>query len=823
MDNAYSNRAYHPQQPEDILDEWSRYPAVNVADGSRNDVDPGAYLLSYEDPSSLRNVVPSFNTILEHTDMQFNSFNNTQGFQPPFDESSNITSRYSNNPSIDLSSSTSISSGLQSNKPFGLYSQDQQIFAGVPTQPVPMPVTLTPNRRMYEPVPAQHLLEGTEFRYHNALVKKAPRDLRRTCKIEKKASQHSHEHSGVNQRSTKRAKTVVTGALVTSVTTRRRSVKGEMLTKPSVAAIGVMNIWSGTHPGKIPNKKDIRWIRDMFDAAASPDSLLHWFEMTLMENEKEHKVTVLSEQEVTGPYRCNQEKCTKKLGTVTKIIYDENKPLPCTARCGASFKDKEKWKTHEKRNHPQGLWCCQDPACQLKPKKYWIKFRKEDFKTHLQKFHKDLLISERYCEENYLPINSIFSRKCLFEDCDTVITAWTGRLDHLAKHFREGPWIESQWRGPLDEATIEPALEIPPTEDSDTDDSESSSDSDTSDDDQSLEDSEDSLDGHGPGSKPEGPQNQDHLPEKPKGSRSRNNFSDRQQGSGQESPSNYSHYSHGYKYCSGPPQKFSSPSKRNIQSTFSEMSELMKALADHLYLDLTPFERRPVSKALYLCDEPWNINTHGTVIWSQDPMIFCPFFKNDKIYRAKVSMNLERQYPSHQILDVSYIRGQNKSIPECDLNTAITKCDSVTYTSATMTPSLAKSPAIQDDNVVNSSDIHRISRASCAASVLSIDYPMSRYLSEYDSCQYFLVNDVGPATFSSTHRNCISAVLRSDAESRATAQPPKNPPAIHIRSEVTRFPRKMVVFLVKKKEAFKLTYGTHRGGTYVKRNTVRVV
>ncbi|MCJ1400714.1 hypothetical protein MMC11_003922 [Xylographa trunciseda] len=234
-------------------------------------------------------------------------------------------------------------------------------------------------------------------------------------------------------------------------TTSHRSSTRTNPQRPCGAAIAAIDIWMVKHPREKPNAEEIHALQFLYEPDASPESLSNWVERISRDTSGSGAEVVL-DQDIIAPYRFNQGKCIKNRDVMPKIERNEDKPLPCTARCGALYENKEKWKAHELHNYPQGLWYCRHQRCARR-----IFFRKDHFKTHLTTNHKETQLTEEYLQESYLKIDSQYSRRCLFEDCQIKFRTWKERLNHLAEHFR-GPWLESEWRQPLDESSHEPVI-----------------------------------------------------------------------------------------------------------------------------------------------------------------------------------------------------------------------------------------------------------------------------------------------------------------------------------------------------------------------------
>ena len=154
---------------------------------------------------------------------------------------------------------------------------------------------------------------------------------------------------------------------------------------------------------------------------------------------------------MTLPYRGNRRQCHRKYDRNARnyspqiIIRDEEQPYACTSRCGAKFKSKGEWKRHEETNYPQELWYCCIGTCKSKPAKKRVSFRKDHYKNHLIKQHGYIQVTNQDLRESRFPINSLFSRQCIFQNCDECFEDWKERTNHIAKEFEE-PWDIAQWR-----------------------------------------------------------------------------------------------------------------------------------------------------------------------------------------------------------------------------------------------------------------------------------------------------------------------------------------------------------------------------------------
>ncbi|MCJ1399731.1 hypothetical protein MMC11_002933 [Xylographa trunciseda] len=205
--------------------------------------------------------------------------------------------------------------------------------------------------------------------------------------------------------------------------------------------------WIRNNPGKKPNFDQMRSLRSIADKEPSVNTDRVWFEgvlATAMPNLKPNT----SDEDIKQQFLTSLQTCTDKKQVQPHILRQQDKPFPCTLGCGKCFSEKEYWKAHEELNHPQEIWCCRRPLCQLVPSSLKIVARKGNFKKHMEDYHNPFTITAEDFKMAHLKIDGPFPRKCPFRTCDERhqdFQDWKERIDHLAGHFR-GPWIESDWR-----------------------------------------------------------------------------------------------------------------------------------------------------------------------------------------------------------------------------------------------------------------------------------------------------------------------------------------------------------------------------------------
>ena len=247
----------------------------------------------------------------------------------------------------------------------------------------------------------------------------------------------------------------------------------------SKMAVKVCRILLSHHCWRFPQKEIIFGLSIALEI---PYKLLHsWFKKYAKYSENyqlEHQTKRNTKQNYTESYRHNRRKCVPaageslSVGSSNKVDY----PFACTNRCGRVFKRKDDWRKHEEINYPQEIWVCHLEPCVLGPIEKRTSFRKDKFREHLAKKHPVMDVTDEDVRSARLTVDSKFSRKCIFRDCNEEFDGWKGRIDHLAEHMVT-KWDISQWRNSADESN-ETREE---TTDDDSSDSElSSSDSDKS-------------------------------------------------------------------------------------------------------------------------------------------------------------------------------------------------------------------------------------------------------------------------------------------------------------------------------------------------------
>ncbi|MCJ1377504.1 hypothetical protein MMC17_000599 [Xylographa soralifera] len=241
--------------------------------------------------------------------------------------------------------------------------------------------------------------------------------------------------------------------------TRRNTARTEVLS------------WIRNNPGKKPNFEQMRSLRSIADNQQSVNENRVWFEEVLATAIPNLKPNT-SDRDIKQQFLTSLQTCTDKKQVQLHIIRQEDKPFPCTLGCGKCFSEKEYWKAHEELNHPQEIWCCRRPLCQLEPSSLKIVVRKGNFKKHMKYYHKHSTITTEEFKKAHLKIDGPFPRRCPFRTCDERhqdFQDWKERIDHLAGHFR-GPWIESDWRVvPVKGEDDDPGDEDPSTDDEDDD------------------------------------------------------------------------------------------------------------------------------------------------------------------------------------------------------------------------------------------------------------------------------------------------------------------------------------------------------------------
>ncbi|MCJ1240007.1 hypothetical protein MMC14_008007 [Varicellaria rhodocarpa] len=247
----------------------------------------------------------------------------------------------------------------------------------------------------------------------------------------------------------------------------------------SKMAVKVCRILLSHHCWRFPHKEIIFGLSIALEI---PYKLLHsWFKKYAKYSKNyqpEHQTKRNTKRKYTESYRHNRRKCVPAAGESLSAGSGKkvNHPFACTNRCGRVFKRKDDWRKHEEINYPQEIWVCRLEPCVSGPVEKRTSFRKDKFREHLTKKHPVMDVTEGDVGSARFTVDSKFSRKCIFRDCNEEFDGWKGRIDHLAEHMVT-EWDISQWRDSADESN---ARREETTDDDSSDSDLSSSDSDKS-------------------------------------------------------------------------------------------------------------------------------------------------------------------------------------------------------------------------------------------------------------------------------------------------------------------------------------------------------
>ncbi|MCJ1382666.1 hypothetical protein MMC17_005779 [Xylographa soralifera] len=218
----------------------------------------------------------------------------------------------------------------------------------------------------------------------------------------------------------------------------------------SQAAVAGCHHWLQSHPGIIPGDVEMLGLHLAYRAPLG--SVHQWFG-ALGRSQKavsrSNESPPISGSILTQPYRHNRKICSRKgqrnNGPQECTNKDPSRPFVCTSRCGKTFRKKDNWRKHEEINFPPELWLCSAGSCKNKPSNARVRFRKDHFRTHLQKCHDYRKVLEQDLQSCWFPIDSLFDRRCIFQNCSEHFRNWKDRIDHVAKEL-ETDWNLSDWR-----------------------------------------------------------------------------------------------------------------------------------------------------------------------------------------------------------------------------------------------------------------------------------------------------------------------------------------------------------------------------------------
>ncbi|MCJ1432149.1 hypothetical protein MMC27_001505 [Xylographa pallens] len=231
---------------------------------------------------------------------------------------------------------------------------------------------------------------------------------------------------------------------------QRRKIATQDEGRMSHAAVAGCHHWLQSHPGIIPGDVEMLGLHLAYRAPLG--SVHQWFR-DLGRSQKvvsrSGESQPISGSILTQPYRHNRKICSRKgqpnNGPRECANKDPSKPYVCTSRCGKTFRKKDSWRKHEEINFPPELWRCSVGPCKDKPSKARVRFRKDHFRIHLRKCHKYGEVLEQDLQSCWYAIDSLFDRRCIFQNCNEHFRDWKDRIDHVAKEL-DTDWIPSDWR-----------------------------------------------------------------------------------------------------------------------------------------------------------------------------------------------------------------------------------------------------------------------------------------------------------------------------------------------------------------------------------------